>query len=38
MYFDAHADILYDVARRRLAGETRVLARRHLDRLRRGGA
>lgn len=38
MYFDAHADILYDVARCRLAGETRVLARRHLDRLRRGGA
>ena len=36
MYFDAHADLLYDVARRRLAGERRVLERRHLDRLRRG--
>ncbi len=37
MIFDGHSDLLYDVARRRLAGETRVLERRHLDRLRRGG-
>ena len=36
--FDAHSDLLYDVTRRRLAGESRVLERRHLDRLRRGGA
>ena len=35
--FDGHSDLLYDVARRRLAGEDRVLERRHLDRLRRGG-
>ena len=35
--FDAHSDILYDVARRRLAGETHVLETHHLDRLRRGG-
>lgn len=35
--FDAHSDLLYDVTRRRLAGETQVLERRHLDRLRRGG-
>ncbi|WP_295752680.1 membrane dipeptidase [uncultured Oscillibacter sp.] len=37
MVFDGHSDLLYDVTRRRLAGETRVLERRHLDRLRRGG-
>lgn len=37
MVFDAHSDLLYDVTRRRLLGETRVLERRHLDRLRRGG-
>lgn len=37
MFFDGHSDLLYDVTRRRLAGETRVLERRHLDRLRRGG-
>lgn len=37
MVFDGHSDLLYDVARRRLAGETHVLERRHLDRLRRGG-
>ena len=37
MIFDGHSDLLYDVTRRRLAGETRVLERRHLDRLRRGG-
>lgn len=35
--FDAHSDLLYDVARRSLAGETRVLETHHLDRLRRGG-
>ena len=35
--FDGHSDLLYDVTRRRLAGESRVLERRHLDRLRRGG-
>lgn len=37
MIFDGHSDLLYDVTRRRLAGETHVLERRHLDRLRRGG-
>ena len=37
MVFDAHSDLFYDVTRRRLAGETHVLDRRHLDRLRRGG-
>lgn len=38
MVFDAHADLLYDVARRRLLqGETRVLERHHADRLRAGG-
>ena len=37
MVFDGHSDLLYDVTRRRLAGETHVLERRHLDRLRRGG-
>lgn len=37
MIFDGHSDLLYDVTRRRLAGETRVLERRHLARLRRGG-
>ncbi len=36
MVFDGHSDLLYDVARRRLAGEDRVLERQHLDRLRRG--
>ena len=35
--FDAHSDLLYDVARRRLAGEERVLETRHLERLRTGG-
>lgn len=35
--FDAHSDILCDVAARRAAGETQVLRRRHLRRLRRGG-
>ncbi|MCI9331041.1 MAG: membrane dipeptidase [Oscillibacter sp.] len=37
MIFDGHSDLLYDVTRRRLAGETHVLERYHLDRLRRGG-
>jgi len=37
MVFDGHSDLLYDVTRRRLMGETHVLERRHLDRLRRGG-
>lgn len=37
MLFDAHSDLLYDVTRRRLLGECRVLERCHLDRLRRGG-
>lgn len=36
MVFDGHSDLLFDVTRRRLAGETRVLERRHLERLRRG--
>lgn len=36
--FDAHSDLLYDVARRRLlGGETHVLEHHHLERLRRGG-
>ena len=35
--FDAHSDLLYDVTRRRLAGEERVLETRHLERLRAGG-
>ena len=37
MVFDAHSDLFYDVTRRRLAGESRVLERHHLARLRRGG-
>jgi len=36
MVFDGHSDLLYDVTRRRLAGESRVLERRHLERLRQG--
>ena len=36
MYFDAHADIWYDVARRRLAGEKQVFRDRHLQRFRDG--
>lgn len=35
--FDAHSDIWSDVTVRRLAGETDVLRRRHMDRLARGG-
>ena len=37
MILDGHSDLLYDVTRRRLAGETHVLERHHRDRLRRGG-
>ncbi len=37
MVFDGHSDLLYDVTRRRLAGETHVLEHRHLSRLRQGG-
>lgn len=37
MVFDGHSDLLYDVTRRRLAGEDHVLERCHLNRLRRGG-
>lgn len=37
MVFDGHSDLLYDVTRRRLAGEDHVLERCHLDRLRAGG-
>ena len=37
MIFDAHSDLLYDVTRRRLLGEERVLERCHLARLCRGG-
>lgn len=35
--FDAHSDIWCDVTARHLRGETDVLRRRHMDRLRRGG-
>lgn len=35
--FDGHSDLLYDVTRRRLAGENRVLERHHRKRLHRGG-
>ena len=34
MIFDGHSDLLYDVTRRRLAGEDHVLERRHLPGLR----
>jgi len=37
MIFDGHSDLLYDVTRRRLAGERDVLANRHLKNLKRGG-
>ena len=37
MVFDGHSDLLYDVTRRRLAGEKRVLERRHLRDLEAGG-
>ena len=35
--FDGHSDLLYDVTRRRLAGEKDVFRRCHLERLRKGG-
>lgn len=35
--FDGHSDLLYDVTRRRMAGERQVLERCHLERLRQGG-
>lgn len=37
MMFDGHSDLLWDVLRRRRRGETRVLERHHLARLRAGG-
>lgn len=37
MILDAHSDLLYDVTRRRLTGERRVLERCHRERLFRGG-
>ena len=37
MILDAHSDLLYDVTRRRLTGERRVLERCHRERLCRGG-
>ena len=37
MVFDGHSDLLYDVTRRRLAGEKCVLERRHLRDLEAGG-
>lgn len=37
MILDAHSDLFYDVTYRRLIGETHVLERHHLARLRRGG-
>lgn len=37
MILDAHSDLLYDVTRRRLTGERRVLERCHRERLYRGG-
>ena len=37
MIFDGHSDLLYDVTRRRLAGEKHVLEQRHLRNLEAGG-
>lgn len=37
MMFDGHSDLLYDVTRRRLAGERCVLEQRHLSNLKLGG-
>ena len=37
MYFDAHSDIWTDVTMRRLKGETDILRKHHLPRLRKGG-
>ena len=36
MVFDGHSDLLYDVTRCRLLGQTRVLERCHLPRLKKG--
>ena len=36
MIFDGHSDLLYNVTRRRLAGENCVLERRHRQKLRKG--
>ena len=37
MFFDAHSDIWCDVTTRRLRGETDILHKHHLPRLRKGG-
>ena len=37
MFFDAHSDIWCDVTTRRLRGETDILRKHHLPRLRKGG-
>ena len=37
MVFDGHSDLLYDVTRRRLAGERCILEQQHLSNLKRGG-
>ena len=37
MVFDGHSDLLYDVTRRRLVGEKRVLEWSHLGHLEAGG-
>lgn len=37
-YFDAHSDILFDLAARRARGETGTFQKHHLPRLRKGGA
>lgn len=37
MVFDGHSDLLYDVARRRMAGEDHVLEQHHRLRLQKGG-
>ena len=37
MFFDAHSDIISDITNRRLRGETDILRRYHLPRLRQGG-
>ena len=36
MYFDAHSDIWADVTNKRLAGETDVIQKFHIDRLKKG--
>lgn len=37
MIFDGHSDLLYDVTRRRLAGERNILETHHLAHLKQGG-